>query len=256
MFKNNCDVYVVSGLAPKLPVQPVKPQKSENTAIPPPQTTKSSEIPVEEPVFPPGTKLRCKNYGCNKYYTPEENIDGCCKHHILPPFFHDLAKGWSCCKDKVVYDWDDFGTIEGCVVGKHSQIDPKLKFAASPTVQAANKAEANNPGTAPVIKSIDEFNASNPEAKTALNSFKQTVTTVHTTPRKDGKGKCIHKGCLQWYDLNNNDDESCLYHPGNAVFHDRAKYWSCCPDHKAYEFEEFQKIPGCTKGKHDDGLEE
>ena len=60
---------------------------------------------------------------------------------------------------------------------------------------------------------------------------------------------CVHKGC------NNRIKRSdcppyppCSYHDGPPVFHETAKFWSCCPDKKAYEWEEFQAIPGCVKG--------
>lgn len=46
---------------------------------------------------------------------------------------------------------------------------------------------------------------------------------------------------------------NCSYHSGKAVFHDRAKYWSCCPDKKAWEFDDFLKLKGCCIGPHDDG---
>ena len=60
------------------------------------------------------SKLRCKNYGCNKYYNDEENEDDCCVHHIAPPVFHDTAKYWKCCPDKKAYDFESFQEIVGC----------------------------------------------------------------------------------------------------------------------------------------------
>lgn len=41
---------------------------------------------------------RCRNYGCNMTFTDEENSDISCRHHVLPPYFHDTIKGWKCCK--------------------------------------------------------------------------------------------------------------------------------------------------------------
>jgi hypothetical protein len=43
--------------------------------------------------------------------------------------------------------------------------------------------------------------------------------------------------------------ESCIFHPGNPVFHEGSKGWSCCP-RKVLEFEEFLKIKGCREGVH------
>jgi len=41
---------------------------------------------------------------------------------------------------------------------------------------------------------------------------------------------------------------------GNPVFHDAIKLWSCCPDKKCYDFDEFMAVPGCAQGVHDDGV--
>lgn len=51
---------------------------------------------------------QCRNYGCNKWYLEEENNDTSCLHHIAAPIFHETRKGWSCCRDRLVYDWDEF----------------------------------------------------------------------------------------------------------------------------------------------------
>jgi hypothetical protein len=40
----------------------------------------------------------------------------------------------------------------------------------------------------------------------------------------------------------------CRYHKSPPVFHETAKFWSCCPGKKAYDWEEFQNIPGCQTG--------
>eukprot|EP00521_Asterionellopsis_glacialis_P014070 CAMPEP_0195293786 /NCGR_PEP_ID=MMETSP0707-20130614/13335_1 /TAXON_ID=33640 /ORGANISM="Asterionellopsis glacialis, Strain CCMP134" /LENGTH=308 /DNA_ID=CAMNT_0040354581 /DNA_START=17 /DNA_END=943 /DNA_ORIENTATION=- len=40
----------------------------------------------------------------------------------------------------------------------------------------------------------------------------------------------------------------CRYHSAPPVFHETAKFWSCCPNKKAYDWDDFQKIPGCQTG--------
>ena len=52
-------------------------------------------------------RLRCRNYGCNQLYLEEENSDSACRHHVAPPIFHDRVKGWSCCKERKAYDWEE-----------------------------------------------------------------------------------------------------------------------------------------------------
>jgi CHORD len=39
----------------------------------------------------------------------------------------------------------------------------------------------------------------------------------------------------------------CKYHKSPPVFHETAKFWSCCPTKKAYDWEDFQNIPGCCE---------
>mmetsp|Transcript_43518 Transcript_43518/g.100164 ORF Transcript_43518/g.100164 Transcript_43518/m.100164 type:complete len:295 (+) Transcript_43518:74-958(+) len=60
-------------------------------------------------------KVRCKRFGCNKYFDPENPPK--CVHHKAPPIFHETAKWWSCCPDRKAYDWDEFMRIPGCETG-------------------------------------------------------------------------------------------------------------------------------------------
>ncbi|KAL3945610.1 MAG: hypothetical protein SGBAC_000265 [Bacillariaceae sp.] len=48
----------------------------------------------------------------------------------------------------------------------------------------------------------------------------------------------------------------CKYHRLPPVFHETAKYWACCPQKKAYDWDDFQRIPGCMTGKCTDVKEE
>lgn len=44
--------------------------------------------------------------------------------------------------------------------------------------------------------------------------------------------------------------QSCVYHPGQALFHEGSKGWTCCKK-RVLEFDEFMKIPGCkTRDRH------
>ena len=42
------------------------------------------------------------------------------------------------------------------------------------------------------------------------------------------------------------DDQKCVYHPGQALFHEGSKGWTCCKK-RVLEFDEFMKIPGCKE---------
>lgn len=209
--------------------------------------------------------LRCKNYSCQSWYKPEENPEGSCRHHVAPPIFHETKKGWSCCKDKMVYDWDDFMAIKGCTTGQHSNVDPKVTFAQSPTLAAAaaaNVAAAAAPAAAkapaPKVRSIDTWNEANPDAANAAASAAKTLNSKpKPKPRRDdGTAKCIRKGCNKDFVLAENSATACSYHVQNPVFHDRSKFWACCPHKVVQDFDSFLAIPGCATGSHDDGYEE
>ncbi|KAF1788789.1 CHORD domain [Phytophthora cactorum] len=199
--------------------------------------------------------LQCKNHGCQKKFLEEENNDQACRHHSLPPLFHDMKKGWQCCSSKMVYDWDDFEKIEPCIIGRHSEVGPNEQFAASPTVAAAESAAANSTGAAAPpaapLKSIEDYNQKNPNAVTAVSAAKDSQT-VTPPKRTDGKANCVNYGCQQEYVVAENTETSCKHHAGAPVFHDASKYWSCCPKDVKYDFDSFLKVPGCVVSAHTD----
>eukprot|EP00934_Nitzschia_sp_Nitz4_P006390 Nitzschia sp. Nitz4//scaffold123_size70294//6681//7577//NITZ4_005918-RA/size70294-processed-gene-0.1-mRNA-1//1//CDS//3329534455//6380//frame0 len=59
---------------------------------------------------------------------------------------------------------------------------------------------------------------------------------------------CTHFGCQKRFPKGGPYPE-CKYHRLPPVFHETAKYWACCPEKKAYDWEDFQNIPGCQTGK-------
>jgi hypothetical protein len=59
--------------------------------------------------------------------------------------------------------------------------------------------------------------------------------------------QCTHFGCKNRFPRGG-PYPSCFYHASPPVFHETAKFWSCCPTKKAYDFEDFENIPGCQTG--------
>ena len=59
--------------------------------------------------------------------------------------------------------------------------------------------------------------------------------------------KCVHLGCQNRFPPEG-PYPTCSYHISPPVFHETAKFWSCCPDKKAYDWDTFSSIPGCTTG--------
>lgn len=60
---------------------------------------------------------------------------------------------------------------------------------------------------------------------------------------------CYNRGCGKKFDPNDNREGDCVHHPGQPVFHDAYKGWSCC-NKKCIDFTEFLNIKGCTKSCH------
>ncbi|XP_038079012.1 cysteine and histidine-rich domain-containing protein 1-like [Patiria miniata] len=60
---------------------------------------------------------------------------------------------------------------------------------------------------------------------------------------------CYNKGCGKKFVPSENGPDACEHHPGEPVFHDAYKGWSCC-NKRTTDFTEFLNIKGCAKGLH------
>lgn len=201
-------------------------------------------------------KLRCKNFGCNKYYNEDDNDDVACKYHSAPPIFHDTMKCWSCCKDRKAYDFEAFQAIEGCTIGRHNSEQQTTLIAASPNAPTTTATGGDDgSSTAPKLRSIADYNNENPTAASAVTEAVKTVFTRKSTRSADGiTAKCQRKGCQKTYNIADNTSSACIHHSGQPIFHDAVKFWSCCPHKKCYDFDEFIAVAGCAVGYHDDGV--
>jgi hypothetical protein len=86
---------------------------------------------------------------------------------------------------------------------------------------------------------------SQPSAPSAAGGYDAVCKKV---PAKDSQGKvrCKNFGCQMSFDPDG-EPQPCVHHKAAPIFHETAKWWSCCPDNKAYDFDDFMRIPGCTK---------
>jgi hypothetical protein len=131
-----------------------------------------------------------------------------------------------------------------------------VTISASPNATINNSVSETNNHVA--LKSISDYNASNPTASTATTSATKILSASRKSSRLDDgvSAKCQRKGCQVTFIIDENSSTSCRYHKGQPVFHDAVKFWSCCYDKKCFDFDEFLKVPGCTLGYHDDGVVE
>jgi len=82
---------------------------------------------------------------------------------------------------------------------------------------------------------------------TSSQPAKKCQAEEKAVKNSDGKLRCKNFGCQKFFDPDGPPQE-CRHHKAAPIFHETAKWWSCCPDSKAYDFDEFMKIPGCTEG--------
>lgn len=61
---------------------------------------------------------------------------------------------------------------------------------------------------------------------------------------------CKRYGCLKKYKEADNNDTACQHHTAPPCFNDVRKWWACCKERVAYDWEEFMKIEGCASGRY------
>lgn len=190
-------------------------------------------------------ELRCTNYGCNRYFKEDENPDDGCHYHSKGPVFHDLEKYWGCCESKKAFDWESFQAIPTCCVGKHSTINKPFVF---PKEEITNRPL----NTQQKMQLNSDFSALHDGKPTSGPREFDGACSSQGEPQKivDGKARCRNFGCTKEFLVADNSATSCVYHKGAPVFWDTYKYWSCCPDKKCYEFDDFVCVPGCCVGFH------
>mmetsp|Transcript_6309 Transcript_6309/g.18159 ORF Transcript_6309/g.18159 Transcript_6309/m.18159 type:complete len:274 (-) Transcript_6309:130-951(-) len=119
------------------------------------------------------------------------------------------------------------------VGGNHLDMDAKMDdFVAS--------------GDECYILGGDFVPATAPPAKRPAESAAPAAPKAAADASKDGKARCKRFGCNRYFDPEGPPQE-CVHHKAPPIFHETAKWWSCCPDRKAYDWDEFMRIPGCQK---------
>jgi len=74
------------------------------------------------PPLDPDIMRKCAHHGCNgTEYRERENHDAACRFHPGAPIFHEGSQGYSCCPKRAMA-FDDFLRIDGCKIGRHSDV--------------------------------------------------------------------------------------------------------------------------------------
>ncbi|KAI8905962.1 chord-domain-containing protein, partial [Gorgonomyces haynaldii] len=190
-------------------------------------------------------KMICKNKGCGKDYDDTTE----CRYHPLGPIFHEGLKGWQCCSKRVI-DFNDFMNIPGCTVGKHSlhASDPVSQPAVKQDSQPVKPADIKQQDSQPAKQQQEEIQPV-VENKKEEPQIKEEELFDDPKAQIEPNAPCKRRGCNKNYQDETSRTQECVYHPGQPLFHEGSKGYTCC-NRKVLEFDEFLKIPGCTTGVH------
>ncbi|KAI6182082.1 hypothetical protein M3Y97_00341900 [Aphelenchoides bicaudatus] len=201
--------------------------------------------------------VHCYNLGCGQKFNPSQNNEEACLYHNGQPKFHDAYKSWTCCNKKST-DFSTFLNYPGCTKGKHSS----EKAAEAPRLITQTEIRPEKPEEVIVYNGLNlpedrpdkehEFTElpKNPSAGLTNSISKYMEENVDKSMSELAIGtSCKNIGCKQIYNGPETNDEECLYHPGDQIFHEGMKYYSCCKI-KTTDFETFLKQPGCAKTQH------
>ncbi|PNS19824.1 Integrin beta-1-binding protein 2 [Sphaceloma murrayae] len=190
---------------------------------------------------------KCVHKGCGKTFDREDESE--CVYHPGPPIFHEGQKGWKCCKPRVL-TFDEFMSIPPCTTGTHSAkddtpIEPPKPAGEAPPVTLANNTETAIPPPAARLPQTASSATSKPQSPAPPEDESDDPSLP-----VPANATCKRRGCKVTYSGERSENESCLHHPGQALFHEGSKGWTCCK-RRVLEFDEFLKIEGCkTKTRH------
>lgn len=142
--------------------------------------------------------------------------------------------------------------IAPCTTGKHSTVDDTPE-PEKPTVEE----EAAKPK--PVIAQMEPAIAA-PAPRLPVSTAATPKPTASPAPPEDESDDpdatvstgvtCKRKNCGETYKGGDRSEEECTHHPGQPIFHEGSKGWTCCKK-RVLDFDEFLRIPGCkTKKRH------
>lgn len=193
---------------------------------------------------------KCVHKGCGKTFTdPEEK----CTYHPGPPVFHEGQKGWKCCKPRFL-TFDEFLSIPPCTTGNHSTVDDTPRPDHRPLSEVLENVP---PLPKPIATNGNVLNSRVPRAPQPTSP----AAPSPASPESDSDDPsvpvppnttCRRRGCDAISPTEpslSRGDQECVYHPGQALFHEGSKGWTCCK-RRVLEFDEFMKIEGCKRKRN------
>lgn len=147
--------------------------------------------------------------------------------------------------------FDEFLKIPPCTKGKHSTVDD--------TPDQKESQEAANARAEKILAEQKAASEAAPAPAPAPAPAVPTPTPSTQAPEEPDSddpsleipagATCRRRGCKATYDPSvPRDEEVCVHHPGQPIFHEGSKGWSCCK-RRVLEFDEFMKIAGCKEKK-------
>lgn len=143
-------------------------------------------------------------------------------------------------------------TIPPCTTGKHSTVDdtpapepkPNDEEVEAKIREQKEKAESLQPAVARVAVTAQPPRATPSPAPPEDEDDDPDIPIPNDA-------SCKRRGCNVTYSGDQSrEGEQCVHHPGQALFHEGSKGWTCCKK-RVLEFDEFMKLPGCTtKDRH------
>ena len=155
--------------------------------------------------------------------------------------------------------FDEFLEIPPCTTGKHSTVDdtPKPEPTQPPAVTQSGKSQLTSDSV------TNQASSSAPTSRIPRVPQPEPRTTATPAPESDSDDpllpipagtSCKRRGCSVISQSQTSSEsgpqDECVYHPGQALFHEGSKGWTCCK-RRVLEFDEFMKIEGCKrKNRH------
>ena len=151
--------------------------------------------------------------------------------------------------------FDEFLEIPPCTTGKHSTVDD----SPSPAPKQTPKDNIPPPAAPkPISVTPASQRSSELTTRTALPVKAPSPVPSPAPPESESDdpsctiptaASCKRRACKGTYDSSiSRDEEQCVHHPGQPIFHEGSKGWTCCK-RRVLEFDEFLKIEGCKNKK-------